>query len=197
MAAFAEQLIERTEPWSNADLEIFNKALAAMFEPLLDLAEETGSDGEPGYIPAWGKLFEVKTASLNELRYLANYVGVTIPEGATEAEARALVEAESGLARGTLASVEGAIKRIIGTAPFTIQERTAANGTAAAYHFNVIVGAGKSSAALKEAIEEVKPGGVLFTIFEVSGAWINVAAGKKWSEATALEQWKEAKEGAP
>src|ERR1035441_4252069 len=120
MAIFGPRLTARLEPWSNADLEVLAEALGAMFDPLLSIAEESGSDGEAGYIPAYGRLFEVKTANLAELRYLSNYLGVTIPEGATEAEARVLCEAESGLERGTLKAVEAAIKRVIGSAPFTI-----------------------------------------------------------------------------
>jgi hypothetical protein len=200
MAIFGPRLIARMEPWNvgpvgpsgKTDLEILCESIGALFDPLLSIAEESGSDGEAAYIPAYGRLFEVKTATLAELRYLSNYIGVSIPAGATEAEARVLCEAESGLERGTLKAVEAAIKRIIGSAPFTIQERTSLAGGVAAYHFNVLVGAGKSSAALITAIEEVKPGGVMFSVLEIKNSWLQAV--KIWS-ATGATAWSAAKEG--
>ncbi len=191
MAIFGPRLIARLEPWMNADLEILCESIGAMFDPLLSIAEEEGSDGEAGYIPAYGRLFEVKTANLNELRFLANFVGVTLPAGATEAEARMLVEAESGLERGTLKSLEAVLQRFIGSKTFTILERTNIAAEAKPYHFVVIVPTGKATNALREAIEAVKPGGVLFDLTELTGAWLEgtkkwetIVAGKKWSEMT-------------
>ena len=189
---FGPRLIERLEPWITPDLELFAKAFGAMFDPILELAEETGSDGEAGYVPAWGILFEVERATLRELPFLSNFVGVTVPKGATEAEARALVKASAGLERGTLMSLEGVIKRIIGaTEPFTIQERTNASGEPAAYYFNVYVPTGKISQALYNAINEVIPAGIWYTLFELKEAWLegkkaweNIVAGKKWPEMT-------------
>jgi hypothetical protein len=58
----------------------------------------------------------------------------------------------------------------------------------AGYAFNVIVGPGKKSKALEEAIEAVVPAGVFFSVIEGTGMWLQgtlkwsgVAAGKKWS----------------
>lgn len=194
---FAERLALRLEPWWTPDLGRKIMAIAAPIEPILELAEEHGEDGTAGYVPAWGELFEVENCPPQYLGYLAQFVGVALPKEASTAEKRALIKEQPASRRGTRTAVEAAIKSVIGSAPFTIQERTEANGTAGAYHFNVIVGTGQSSAALVQAITEVKPAGVFFTVIEVSGAWINVAGGKKWSEATALEKWSEAKEGAP
>ncbi len=176
-----------------SDLELLAQVLGSMFEPTLELAEEAGSDGEAGYVPAWGTLLEVERAPLSALGYLGNYVGVTIPAGATEAEARALVKAESGLARGTRASLEAAVRRILGAAPFTIQERTATGGGVEAYHFNILVGPGMSSQALFEAVNSVIPAGLWYSIIEVSGAWISGT--KRWSEVAAGKKWSAIVEG--
>jgi hypothetical protein len=146
-----------------------------------------------GYLPAWGRLLDPEICPTAALPYLAQFVGVTIPHGTPEAEARALILAEAGLERGTTQSIETAIERVLGSEPFKIQERTALNGTEAAFHFNVIVGTGKSSVALKEAIEAVKPGGVMFSIIEGKGMWLQ--ATKTWATATAGKSWAAIKEG--
>lgn len=214
MATLAEHLIERLQPWgaeglpgglttsveletspelttagvgAGSDLAIWVTALAAMFEPALQLAQEEGSDGTAGYVPAWGRIMDPSKAPPKALPWLAQFVGVEIPKVASEGEARQLVKNESGLARGTFESVEAACRKILGTAPFTIQERTSVGGGAEPYHFNVLVGIGKSSTALKEAIEAVKPGGLQFAILEVKDAWI--AGTKAWSAVAGGLKW--------
>lgn len=196
---FGARLEAGLEPWldPDGDLARMCDAIGVMPQPILELAEEQGEDGTAGYVPAWGKLLEVENCPAADLPYLAQFVGVTLPKEASTAEKRALIKEQPASRRGTRASIEAAIKSVIGSALFTIQERTEASGIEGAYHFNVIVGVGKSSAALIQAITEIKPAGVFFSVIEVSGAWINVAPGKKWSEATPGEKFSEAKEGAP
>jgi hypothetical protein len=118
LSPFAERLIARMEPWDtgppivgSTDLDRYLRSLATMFEPVEVLAAESGEDGSPNYTPAWGTLLDVTTAPASALPYLAMYVGVILPTGVTEAEARALIKAESGLERGTEASVKAAIER--------------------------------------------------------------------------------------
>jgi hypothetical protein len=148
---------------------------------------------EREYVPAYGALLDPELCPAKALPYLAQFVGVTIPAGTPEAEARALVLAESGLERGTTQSIETAIERVLGAEPFMLQERTNAKGEANAYAFNVIVGTGKKTKALEEAIAAVKPGGIISTVIEGTGMWLQ--ATKKWSEAVAGKTWATIKEG--
>ena len=214
MSTFSERLLERMAPWnieqtgpeplltspkletsphlltsggSTTDLARYLRAIAAMFEPVLELAEEGGYDGIAGYVPPYGRVFNPQTTPQDAIAYLSQYVGQPIPAGASEAEARALLLNPAGMERGTLKVLESAIKRVMGTAPFTIQERTAEGGGAEAYHFNVLVGIGKSSQALYNAINEVKPAGLWYSVIEVSGAW--VSGTKKWSEVAVGKKW--------
>lgn len=108
------------EPWNtgpvidgSTDLERYLRAMAAMFEPVLALAEEEGSDGSPDFVCAWGKILSPALCPGDALGYLSNFVGVDLPVGVSEAEARALIKAESGLERGTEASIKAAIERAI------------------------------------------------------------------------------------
>jgi hypothetical protein len=117
---FLQRLIANMAPWNTGpvvagmtDLERFLAAIALMFEPVVSLAEEEGTDGQAGYVPSWGKLLDPTLCPAKLLPYLGQFVGVTIPVGASDAEARALVKAESGLARGTPASIKSAIERSI------------------------------------------------------------------------------------
>src|ERR1700680_1746365 len=110
---FGKRLFARLEPWASDDLARYCDAIGAPWQAILELAEEEGEDGHAGYEPAWGRLFDPNACPYKALPYLAQYVGVEIPVGAGEAEARALVKAESGLNRGTRSSLESAIVRSI------------------------------------------------------------------------------------
>lgn len=110
---FGARLIAKLAPWATDDLARYADAIGVMFEQVLELAEETGTDGQAGYVPSWGKLLDPTLCPAKLLPYLGQFVGVTIPVGSSPAEARALVKAESGLARGTPASLKSAIERSI------------------------------------------------------------------------------------
>jgi hypothetical protein len=113
MTTFAERAIERLSVWMTPDLERYLRAIGAMFTPLEELTEEVGSDGETGYLPPYGRIFDPDLCPYDALGYLGQYVGASVPAGASETEARALVKAESGLNRGTRSSLESAIQRSI------------------------------------------------------------------------------------
>jgi hypothetical protein len=118
---FGARLAGKLAPWLTDDLSRYADAIAVMFDPVLELVEEEGTDGEPGYVPTWGKLLDPsarpypndEAKEITRLAFLGQFVGATIPIGASESEARALVKAESGLERGTRASIESAIERSV------------------------------------------------------------------------------------
>lgn len=191
---FGKRWITKLEPWRTDDLGRFVDAVGQMFEAVLELTEEEGMIGKPGWVPSWGKLFNPELCPAPYLGYLAQYVGVELPKEATEAEKRALIKAESGLERGTLKAVESAVERTLGVGvPFHIVERTELSGGSNPYWFLIFVPIGKGSQALREAVERTKPGGVLFSVVELSGAWVGGA--KRWSEVAAGKTWATVKEG--
>jgi hypothetical protein len=189
---FTERLKEKLEPWNTGpvnpatgktDYDIHIEAIGAMFLPVEELAVEEGEDGSPGYVPPYGKLFDPVTCPYAALPYLAQYVGVSLPTGGSEAEWRALLLAESGMERGTLKAVETAVKRIAGETARVV-ERTGPLGEAnIAYHFLVYVGTGKATQALYEAINSVKPAGIFYTVTEVTNTWLN-GVKAHWTEVT-------------
>ncbi len=175
-----------------SDLETLTEALAAMFEPILELAEEIGEDGTTSYVPAWGVLYDPNLCPGKDLGYLGQFVGVEVPKGASEAEARAVVKAESGLERGTRQSLEALLAKALGSSPFNILERTKSVEGDDAYWVTILIPTGHVvQPATNEEIEKTIPAGIFWTIVEVSGSWFSgtktwsaIVAGKKWSEMT-------------
>lgn len=183
----------RLEPWldPNGDLARLSDAAGVMWQGTLELAEEEGEDGTAGYIPAWGRLMDPVLCPNKGLAYLMQFLGIERMKEETEAEARATLKRDAHAEFGSLRSIEEAIKKVIGAAKFTIQERTAKGGTAAAYHFNVLLGAGLATTALTEAIRARTPAPVQFALIETTNTWLQgtktwgaIAAGKKWTEMT-------------
>ncbi len=185
-------LLETTGSLPITDYERFVRSLAFMFEEITVLAE--GEDGAAGYVPAWGTLLNVNTCPGKDLSYLGQFVGVEVPRGASEAQARSEVRRHAGEARGTLLSIEEVIRATLppGTV-FVLQERTAANGSEAAYHFNILVPVGKSTVVLREAVEAITPGGLFFSVIEIHNSWIQGT--KKWNEVAAGKTWAAIVEG--
>jgi hypothetical protein len=185
-----KRLVERLEPWldEGGDLARLCDSIGTMAQPVMEALEETGYEDEAGFVPAYGVIFNPETCPHAYLPYLGQFVGVAVPTGSTEAEARALVKAEAGLQRGTRAAVEATIARVLGEGiSFAIEERTNNKGEASAWWFQVIVPKGHSSTALKAAIEAAKPAGLMFSIVESENAWIE--GGLKWSEVKAGLKW--------
>lgn len=114
LGPFGERLVAALGPWMTPSLEIACAAIASMgFNQAMALIEEEGTEGEPGWLPPWGRLFDPDLCPAADLPYLGQLVGVDVPLGAPEPEARALVRAKAGISRGTRASVEAAIERSI------------------------------------------------------------------------------------
>lgn len=197
---FTERFIQRMEPWNTAaaikgerPLETFCNATSKPFETILEACEEEGEQGEAGWVPAWGKLFNVEECGKKYLPYLGMYVGVQVPKVATEAEARTLVKEPSGLNRGTKKSMEMEIERVLGEKNFKVEERTNSVPEEKAYFFLVYVKAGKITAALYEAINSTKPAGLFYEIIELSGIWLG--GEKEWQEIPEAAKWSTIVEG--
>jgi hypothetical protein len=198
LGPFGVRLVAALQPWITEDLERVCAAIGAMgFNNLLELIEEEGTEGEPGWVPAWGKIFDPDLCPPQGLQFLAKLVGVVLPVGMPEAEARALIKAESGRERGTPASIESAIKRnLIAGTTFEIRSRENLAGEPDPYGFVVTIkgkgvqqpwftlkgsweelsGSWENQAGnegvVREAINRVKPAGLVF--------WIVLSEGTPW-----------------
>jgi len=195
LSPVASRAIERLQPYNvgptydgETALEIFIQAIVYPWEKWLTIAEETSTQGEPGWEPGWSKLLDPATCPYEFLPYLAMYVGVELPKTVNEAEARAIVKAESGLARGTRKSLEALLKKALGAVPFIILEREPT-----AYSLVVVIPVGHVTTAVYEEINLTIPAGIIYTIVEVENSWY--AGMKKWSEVEVAKKWENIKEG--
>lgn len=190
--AFAERLIANLQPWMTEDLEAYCEALGAMFDPVLELAEEEGEQDQPGWVPPWGKLLDPALVPGKDLAFLGQFVGVAVPQGMPEIEARSLVKEEPGLERGTLQAVEKAITRVLGAEPFLLLERTDLLGGEDGYFFLIVVPFHGSNLVADPSFE-YRPNGSTSAwwedelpaveVFEINEGWAQV--GKKSLEIKA------------
>lgn len=195
---FTERLIQRHEPWLTSDFEILLDAIGWMFEPTASIAEEEGEDGQPGYVPPYGVLMDPVNCPAPDLPWLGQFVGVEVPVGATESEARAFVKAESGQERGTVASVEALLGKALGTGPkgeklFVLLERTQSVAGDNAYWLTILVPSSHLTPGVYEELNRTVPAGIMYTVVEKSGTWF--AGVKKWSAIGAGKKWSEMSEG--
>lgn len=173
LGPFGVRMVQALEPWLSEDLERLSAAIGAMgYNALLELVEEEGQQGTDGWIAPWGKLLNVELCPQEDLPYLGQYVGTTIPVGASEAEARALISEQPQRLRGTQGWIETLIYKhttLEKTSQTLVElshlvERTNSKGEPDAYAFGVLVPESKvpSKEALQEALKspENKPAGV-------------------------------------
>jgi hypothetical protein len=106
-------LIDALQPWMTLPLAWYIDAIGSMFDQVYTLTSDVGFDGDVGYVPGYGTIFNPLTCPADDLPYLGQFVGVSVPTGADPVTALSLVTAEAGQARGTLASLQAAIQRNI------------------------------------------------------------------------------------
>jgi P2-related tail formation protein len=184
--SFTDEYQTALAPWMNPSLEIYSAAIGGMFEEVWSLVQDRGSDGDPDYVPGWGVLFDVDLCPTAYLPYLAQFVGVVVPTGADDATTRALIRAEAGTQRGTVASIRSAVQRnLTGTQSCFINERVRLDGTPDAYAFVIVVRPSEvtSVAAITAAVDLVKPAGLVYWLVQ-SDSWTWASATHTWSADT-------------
>jgi hypothetical protein len=158
----AEGLYEDVEPLTFADEEndwallILLGGIGHMVQTLYDLVMDT--DDYPG----WSSLLDVERCPFEFLGYLGQFVGVAIPVGTPEEEARQLVREHAGTSRGTPDSMTAAIeKTLTGTQTVNIVERSGDS----AYQLLVrtLTAETPDSDATLAAIISQKPGGIILS----------------------------------
>jgi hypothetical protein len=191
------RLAEKLAAWADeeGDLNREMDAIGTMAEPLALVIEDQGFDGQPGFVPSYGRVMNPDECPADFLPWLGMFVGVPIPEGMPEAEARELIKLELGIHRGTQASIEQAITRTLGPVPFLLLSRTDESGSANPYWFIIVLPKGHGEPGpVETAIRATKPAGLRFAVIEREGTWFSatlkweeIKAGTKWSGLTEAE----------
>lgn len=171
--SFKDDLYERMGPWAYADadngyaLRTLCYGLAAMFEEVEDLGIATDD------LPGWAKALSVQAEDgsprvpANLLPWLAQFVGVRIPTGTADANARALVKGAEGLTRGSRAAIEDAAQRFLtGAKTVVFKERDGGAYKLTVYVYTQQV---TDAAKLDAAVRAQKPAGIVLTLNVISG----------------------------
>lgn len=174
----ADKLRDRLAPWltpeqdptgDHANLLV---AKAAMGETWWQIITDHGDDpDDPSWVPGFGTLFDVDLIPNAYLPYLAQLVGVpgSALIGADDATARQIIRAEQSQQRGTPGAILAAAKRnLSGSQSVFLVERTAADGSADPYHFQLIVRPEEiiDLAQLTNVVNGCKPGGIMWTLIQ-------------------------------
>lgn len=162
LTSLGERLRQRTSPLAPSD-ELYGWAHAILCGALGKALEQVGEVFDPpDPVPPGAPLLDVELCPDWALPWLAQIVGVTIPSGATPAQARALISDVAGWQRGTPAALEAAAAQYLtGTKTVYFRERDA--GDPYALEVVTITAETPDPAAVQAALMRQKPGGIVLT----------------------------------
>jgi hypothetical protein len=104
--SLADDYVAALAPWMTPDLEVYLRAVGAMFAEVEMYAED---EEQPG----WENLLDPDTCPAQALPYLAQYVGERLPKGLPEAQQRQWIKDAPNQRRGTVASFVRAAERAL------------------------------------------------------------------------------------
>lgn len=199
---FGELLFEYLGPWGTLHLAWFCDAIGAMCSEWWDMVQDQGTDDgvtptvgtkdangnliTTGYQPGYGAALNPNIVPLIAAGYLAQFVGVQLPSGVDDATAQSLIREEAGINRGTDSAVIAAAKRTLtGTQSVELVRRTYVDGTPNGFWFGLIVRPEEVTtvAALEDAVNAVKMGGMMWWLTQTDGTTWN-AEMHTWSGDT-------------
>lgn len=162
---------DQTRPWVEADTagdyRALSEGIAAMFQPLADLI----SDDDEG--PGWSRLMDVARVPSRDLGYLAQFAGVTLLPGLSDADQRARIRSTDGQNRGTPGALVGAAQQYLtGDKRVVLRERFNPATGADAWHLQLFTRTAETAdpAAIVRAVNAQKPAGLIIHFAVVDGA---------------------------
>lgn len=189
LSAIADRLRERTEALAPNDDEhdyahaVLCGALAQALEQVADVFDP------PGDVPPGAPLLDVDLCPDWALPWLAQIVGVTIPQGATPAQARTLISEIAGWQRGTPASLTAAARAFLSSPTATVffNERLAGDP----YRLGIVTLASETPdpALVQRAILAQKPGGIRLDYTAIAGQTYRALLAEVDSYREALATW--------
>jgi hypothetical protein len=162
LEAFAANLYASLAPLAWMDdqtewsLAKFSGAFGEMFEAVEDVARDTAQG------PGWSAVVDITRCPLAWLPWLAQFVGVIVPVGLAESQARAYVTSHDNFKRGTPAAIRTAAQlHLTGTKTVLVQERLGGDPYAlSVYTLDVETPSGAQT--LADVLTQ-KPGGIVLT----------------------------------
>jgi hypothetical protein len=171
LESFAANLYYGMAPLAGEDelhayaLAHFTGALGVMFQAVEDLARDTPEG------PGWSSVVDLERCPTEWLPWLAQLVGVTVPAGMSDADARAWIGSTDGFRRGTPAAMRGAAAHTLtGTKTVYFRERDP-DSPDPPYHLEVVTLTGETPdpTVTLAALIAAKPGGLVLTYRAIAG----------------------------
>lgn len=185
------RLRERTQPLAPDD-ERYDYAHAHLCEALNRSMEQVAEVFDPGGdIPPLAPILDLDLCPGWALPWLAQLVGVRLPAGVSDDDARELIANVSGFARGTPASLQAAASlTLTGNQTVAFRERDAGDP----YRLEVVTLTGETPdpTATQRALLAQKPGGIVLSYRTVEGQDWQAVTAKTWRQArTAYASWRD------
>ena len=167
LGTFGQDLYEDMAPVTHADkvndwaLAHYCAAIGTMFQEIEDLAR---------YPSNWSDLLDPDTAPVKSLGWLAQFVGVRLRQGMTEADARTAIRNEEGWRRGTPEGWANAARLSGGMDPngavFIFEFF---GGSEWAVHITTIASQTSNATVVEAALRAAKPAGLVLTYATQTG----------------------------
>lgn len=169
---YTQDLLDNLAPmlYAEADtgdaLTTFLGALGLPFELVETWASDTDTD------IGWSLLVDVDRAPVEALPWLAQIVGLQLPQGLTEAAQRQLIRDTPNWKRGTVGAMAGApAPYLTGNKTVILRERYDGSSNDAPYYMQIITYASETPdpVASEAAIRAQKPAGIILTYTVAAG----------------------------
>ena len=179
-----ERLRERTQPLAPND-ELYGYAHAYLCEGIGRMLAQVAEVCDPeGDLPPLAPLLDIDLCPDWALPWLAQWVGVRLPSGVSESEARALIRSVAGFSRGTPVAIEAALASVLtGTKTVFFRER---DGSPYRLEVVTLTGETPDPAATLAVLKTQIPGGIVLSYRTVeSWDWQQVVATiATWADVT-------------
>lgn len=161
------------EPNQNWDLAQFLGGIGAMFQIVEDYSRD-GVDTTGKDAPGWSQMMDILRTPNEALGWLAQFVGVTLEVGLSDADQRARIQSTDGWRRGTVSALRGAAaSTLTGTKTFAFRERynPSVPGVDYPYHLEIVTYTAETPdpVATLSAITAQKPAGIILHYVTLSG----------------------------
>lgn len=162
LAPYSTRVYDAAEPlaWLDGAADWALAKLCGSIGSMFEVAEALARDTPSG--PGWSGVVDVNRCPTEWLPWLGQLVGVSIPAGTPDAEARARIRAMEGFERGTPASIiKAAQLHLTGSKIVLLQERL--NNDAYALGVYTINSETPDEAQTRADILSQKPAGIVLT----------------------------------
>lgn len=177
LSSFAADLYARLAPMAfdeanqNYSLANYLGGVGQMFQVVEDYGRDQLVNGK--YAPGWSQLMDINRCPSSALGWLAQFVGVRLQTGLSDAAQRARIQGTDGWKRGSVGALIAAAQQYLtGSQTVLIRERDpAACALQPAYGLTIITRTSETpdSAAVLKALLLQKPGGIILVYTVLAG----------------------------